>query len=375
MDTSLAEGPATLTAVDLFSGCGGLTTGLKLAGFRVMAAVECEPGALEAYEANHADVAQIYRQDIRKLTGRTILDDLEIKRGQLDLLAGCPPCQGFSRMRTLNRGEAADDPRNDLVQEYARLVRELLPRALMLENVPGLAGDSRYLELLRSIRNLGYTATDEVHNAADFGVPQRRRRLIMLAVRGAQVAMPIAVAKKKRGTVRQAIGKLSRPGTSKDAVHDVSEARRPEIAEMIQKIPHDGGSRKDLGPRHELECHKDFDGFYDVYGRMRWDEVSPTITGGFVNPSKGRFLHPEQDRCVTPREAALLQTFPLKYSFPIRRGKYPVATMIGNAFPPELARRHALAVAKALTSLSRHQLEGLNRTKSTPMRETCPPTT
>lgn len=339
--------PAKPTAIDLFSGCGGLTTGLKLAGFRVLAAVECEPGALEAYEANHKDVRHVYRQDIREVTGHRVLEDLELERGELDLLAGCPPCQGFSRMRTLNRGEAVDDPRNDLVREYLRLVTELFPRALLFENVPGLSADPRYQELLQAIRDLGYDAKDEIHDAADFGVPQRRRRLILLAARGIKVDMPRKLSPDRRSTVRTVLAGLPKPGASGDPVHDVTEARHPEIAELIRLIPHDGGSRGDLD--RVLPCHERCDGFYDVYGRMHWDEVSPTITSGFVNPSKGRFLHPEQDRCVTPREAALLQTFPPDYVFPMERGKYPVATMIGNAFPPELARRHAVAVRDILT--------------------------
>jgi DNA (cytosine-5)-methyltransferase 1 len=336
------------TAIDLFSGCGGLTTGLKLAGFRVLAAIEREAGALEAYAANHPDVPHVYKQDIREVTGRRVLDDLKLEPGDLDLLAGCPPCQGFSRMRTLNRGEAVEDPRNDLVREYLRLVRELLPRALMFENVPGLANDPRYQELLQAIRDLGYDAKYEIHNAADFGVPQRRRRLILLAARGAQVEMPEKLPAEDRPTVRSVIAELLKPGESGDPAHDVTELRHPRIEELIRLVPHDGGSRGDLGPDRVLACHVKCEGFYDVYGRMHWDEVSPTITSGFVNPSKGRFLHPEQDRCVTPREAALLQTFPPDYEFPMKRGKYPVATMIGNAFPPELARRHALAIVEAL---------------------------
>jgi DNA (cytosine-5)-methyltransferase 1 len=339
------------TAIDLFSGCGGLTTGLKLAGFRVLAAVECEAGALEAYVTNHPDVPHVYRQDIRKVEGRRVLEDLHLERGELDLLAGCPPCQGFSRMRTLNRGAAVDDPRNDLVREYLRLVDELLPRALMFENVPDLAGDPRYKELLRTIRDLGYDARDEVHDAADFGVPQRRRRLILLAARGVKVKMPRKLPPNRRSTVRTAIAGLPAPGASGDPAHDVTEARHPEIAELIRLVPHNGGSRGDLGPDRVLDCHLRCDGFYDVYGRMHWDAVSPTITSGFVNPSKGRFLHPDQDRCVTPREAALLQTFPPNYMFPMKRGKYPVATMIGNAFPPELARRHAIAVRKIVARI------------------------
>lgn len=329
--------------MDLFCGCGGLTTGLKLAGFKVLAAVECEAGAIEAYQANHQEVL-ILSQDIRTVTGAALLEGTSLSRGDLDLLAGCPPCQGFSRMRTLNRGQAVADPRNDLVREYLRLVSELLPKSLMFENVPGLASDPRYHELLEGIRGLGYDAVDEVHNAADFGLPQRRRRLILLAARGIRVQMPKPAPGITGSTVRSIIESLPRPGKSGDAAHDVAETRQSRIAEMIRLVPHNGGSRGDLGPESVLECHRKCAGFYDVYGRMQWDAVSPTITSGFVNPSKGRFLHPDQDRCITPREAALLQTFPLSYNFPMKRGKCAVATMIGNAFPPELARLHALAV-------------------------------
>lgn len=338
-----------LTAIDVFSGCGGLTTGLKRAGFQVLAAVERDEGALEVYEANHKDVPHIFRKDIRTISGLQILTALGMRRGELDLFAGCPPCQGFSRMRTLNRGEAVDDPRNDLICDYLRLVADLLPRALMFENVPGVRHDPRYGELLAAIHKLGYNTQDEVHDAADFGVPQRRRRLILLAARDLCLAMPKKLPAESRKTVRTAIGGLPPPGGSGDPAHDVTEAHRPEIKELIRLIPHNGGSRNALGPDRVLECHVRCDGFYDVYGRMHWDEVSPTITSGFVNPSKGRFLHPDQDRCITPREAAILQTFSRKYRLPIKRGKYPLAVMIGNAFPPELARHHALAVHAGLS--------------------------
>lgn len=334
-----------LRAIDLFAGCGGLTTGLKAAGFKVVAAVEFNAGAANAYKRNHRGV-RVYQQDIRELDATKLLADVGLDVGGLDLLAGCPPCQGFSRIRTHNKGEAADDQRNELIFEYLRLVKELQPRALMFENVPGLQRDPRYVRLLDTIRGLGYQATDAVHDAADFGVPQRRRRLIMLAMHGKSVEMPSG--SRARSTVREVLGSLGRPGETNDAAHDVTESRQPGVAALIAKVPHDGGSRHDLGKEHTLACHDRCDGFYDVYGRMRWDDVSPTITTGFVNPSKGRFLHPVQDRCITPREAALLQTFPADYSFPMGLGKYPVATMIGNAFPPRLAEAHAAAVAAAL---------------------------
>jgi DNA (cytosine-5)-methyltransferase 1 len=125
--------------------------------------------------------------------------------------------------------------------------------------------------------------------------------------------------------------------------------RAPHIEKLIKAIPKDGGSRTDLGEEWQLECHKKSDGFKDVYGRMAWDSLSPTITGGCVNPSKGRFLHPTENRAITLREAALLQTFPKNYRFPLSRGKFPAALLIGNALPPEFIRRHAEALLEVAT--------------------------
>lgn len=338
-----------LLAVDLFSGCGGLTVGLKEAGFKVIAAVEYERGAVATYKLNHPDVAHIYAQDICSVSGAQILDDVGLKVGELDLLAGCPPCQGFSRLNTLNGKRGEDDPRNDLVNQYLRLVDELRPRALLMENVPALKDDTRYTKLRERIKKLGYQVTDDIHDAAEYGVPQRRRRLIMLAAKSARPEIPHKLALEQRATVRSTIEALSTTsGTSGDPAHDVSAKRQPHVAALIQRIPADGGSRRDVGPEFELECHKRCDGFRDVYGRMKWDDVSPTITSGFPNPSKGRFLHPTENRTITPREAALLQTFPPTYKFPMELGKYPIATMIGNALPPRLAAVHASAVAKVL---------------------------
>lgn len=336
------------SAVDLFAGCGGLTTGLKAAGFKVAAAVENNPVAVQAYRANHPDVSFIWNNDICALNGDRLLSELGLIRGELALLAGSPPCQGFSRMLTLNRLNASDDPRNALVDQFLRLVDELLPRALLLENVPGLGRDPRYQRFLLRIHELGYTCTDSVHDAADYGVPQRRQRLILMAVRGARAELPPRANATERRTVRAAISHLPPAGSSGDPAHDVNEKRAKHVAELIRRIPADGGSRRDLGAEAQLQCHVDCDGFYDVYGRMRWNDVSPTITSGFVNPSKGRFLHPVEHRCITPREGAILQTFPEHYVFPMQLGKYPIATMIGNAFPPLLAELHAEQIRRAL---------------------------
>jgi DNA (cytosine-5)-methyltransferase 1 len=331
------------TAIDLFSGCGGLTEGLKQAGFRVIGAVEIDPLAVETYKANHQEVF-VWERDIRTLAAARVMRRLKIRRGQLDLLAGCPPCQGFSTMSTLN-GRISPDKRNDLVFQFLRFVRALLPKSVMLENVPGLARNHRSQSLRAKLKKMGYEVNWGVLNAADYGVPQRRRRFILIAARGAVI--PFAARSSKRWTVRDAFKKL-RKHSKADPLHNRSENRSERIRDLIRHIPRDGGSRKDLGQGNQLPCHQRCNGFKDVYGRMAWDEVSPTITGGCYNPSKGRFLHPVENRAITLREAALLQTFPKSYFFSLRRGKSNAAQMIGNALPPEFIRSHAEQIRRFL---------------------------
>jgi DNA (cytosine-5)-methyltransferase 1 len=215
----------------------------------------------------------------------------------------------------------------------------------MLENVPGLADDARMVSLVQVLTDLGYLGTFKVLDAADFGVPQRRHRVVLLMGRGMTIDFPTAAS--VRRTVHDAIAKLPKAGTSGDPSHDISEHRTARVRSIISRVPKDGGSMRDLGKEALLACHQRCDGFYDVYGRMRWHDVSPTITSGFVNPSKGRFLHPTLDRCITVREAALLQGFPKNYYFALRRGKYPAAEMIGNAFPPPFAKAVAEMVVTA----------------------------
>ena len=323
-------------AIDLFSGCGGLTLGLAKAGFRVVGAVENDPLAVETYKANHKHVV-IWEQDIRKLTATEVMRRLKIERGQLDLLAGCPPCQGFSTMTTLN-GRIGQDEQNDLVFEFLRFVRAMRPKAVMLENVPKLGKNRRFKELCDGLQKLGYEINYAILNAANYGVPQRRRRLILVAGKGEKIQFGSPAP--RRITVREAFAKLGR-WAQKDLLHNLPENRSDKIRNLIREIPRNGGSRLDLGKKRQLKCHKKCDGFKDVYGRMAWNDVSPTITGGCFNPSKGRFLHPTKNRTITLREAALLQTFPATYFFSVRRGKSPAAQMIGNALPPEFIRRQA----------------------------------
>lgn len=335
-----------LKAIDLFSGCGGLTLGLKQAGFRVIGAVEIDAVAVETYKANHSRVV-IWERDIFKLPVAEVMRKLKLRRGELDLLAGCPPCEGFSTLTTLNGRYRVDDPRNDLVFQFMRFVRNLRPKAVMMENVPGLAKDRRIKEVLKELKVMGYHCSTNILNAADYGVPQRRKRFILLA--GHRGNIPFARPGRRERTVREAIGKASKR-SKRDPLHNYKEDRTDRIKKLIRLIPKDGGSRTDLGAKKQLKCHKNSDGFKDVYGRMAWREVAPTITSGCFNPSKGRFLHPTKNRTITLREAALLQTFPRTYLFSLRRGRSHAAQMIGNALPPEFVRRQAVRVRKFLAA-------------------------
>jgi len=351
-------------ALDLFSGCGGLTLGLEQAGFRVVGAVEVERLAAETYRVNHPGV-RLWQRDIRHLSSFEVAKRLGFRKGDLDLLAGCPPCQGFSSMRTLNGRLDVDDPQNDLLFHYLRFVRDLAPKSLMMENVPGLYTDRRLRKFRNELERLGYRVRMGVLDAADYGVPQRRRRFIMLA--GKDGAPVFADTDPARRTVSQTIGMLAPAGRSGDPLHDLPERRSERIMDLIRSVPVNGGSRRDLGEERQLGCHRRCRGFSDVYGRMARQDVAPTITGGCFNPSKGRFLHPDEHRNITLREAALLQSFPPGYFFSLRRGKTNAAVMIGNALPPELIRRHARCIISYLAK-ARKPSGRLGRYRPLPIR-------
>lgn len=332
-------------AVDFFSGCGGLSTGLARAGFSVRLAVDNDPFAIHAYSLNHSDT-KTWCRDLSDLSSTEVLASLQASCGEIDLVAGCPPCQGFSTLRTLNGRKRVDDSRNDLVLRFGQLVIGIKPKAILMENVPGLADDARFITLVRLLRRHGYKVRWRVLDASDYGVPQRRRRLILFGAHAGSIAPPNPST--TRASVRDTIEDLPPAGASSDAAHDHLEKRTARVQSLIRRIPKDGGSRTDLDSTEQLECHRRTAGFHDVYGRMAWDKVAPTITSGFVNPSKGRFLHPDQDRTITLREAALLQSFPPDYKFPMFRGKYAVARLIGNAVPPRFAEAQAATIVTFL---------------------------
>jgi DNA (cytosine-5)-methyltransferase 1 len=326
-----------------------MSLGLKKAGYKVVGAVEIDDLAVETYRSNHADVF-LEPRDILETDAQEFARRVLGKRRRIDLLAACPPCQGFSQVRTLKSATAARDCRNRLVLDVLRFVHSLKPRAILFENVPGLEKDWRFGELRRQLQRLGYSVEHGIVDAADYGVAQRRRRLLLVAVHRKGVNLSNFFSRRlRRRTVRQAWRPLERATRAHDPLHEYDERRSQTVMRRIKKIPKDGGSRRDLPPRDQLRCHTVSDGFYDIYGRIAWDDVAPTITGGCINPSKGRFLHPKEDRAITLREAALLQSFPPSYRFSLRRGRYAAAEMIGNALPPRVVACQARALRRRLS--------------------------
>ena len=327
-----------LTAIDLFAGAGGATQGLRDAGYSVVAAIENDRDASETYRANHPET-RLLSTDIESVDPVQLRDELELGKGELTLITACPPCQGFS---TLGRGDRSD-PRNDLVWEVSRFADEFRPPVVLMENVPGLATDARYAEMKQDLERLGYLSQTYIVNAAEFGVPQRRRRLICVAVRAdSPSALPDRLydllpdgfdtpADDAAAVLRRA----GPPNATADRLHRPRRHSRAVI-DRIKAIPQNGG-RHDLPPKHQLACHKKLDrhGASTVYGRIRTTGPAPTMTTRCTTPSCGRFVHPTENRGITLREAALLQTFPQTYVF--TGSHQSIERQIGNAIPVRLA--------------------------------------
>ena len=337
-------------AVDLFSGCGAVTAGLKSAGFRVVAAIDNDPVACRTYRSNHPSV-RLIEGDI------TSIDPDHIRRAilgarDLDLMVVCAPCQPFSSQQRSN----GKDHRVRLVLESVRFAAILAPKIILFENVAGLGTDRFQAlreDLEKGLRDLGYCFGKRSRlDAADFGVPQRRVRYIMLAGRGfVPPRLPRQGWHSSPATVRTAIQDLkpldSGAADPDDVLH-FARNHRPIAMERLKHIPKDGGSRDSLPSELELQCHKGHSGHPDVYGRMSWDAVAPTLTTGCTDLTRGRFGHPRDDRSLTLREAARLQTFPDEYKF-LGNNK-DIATQIGNAVPVKFIEHLAPTLLRALNS-------------------------
>ena len=338
-------------AMDLFAGAGGSTQGLVDAGFRVLAAIEQDQDAADSLAANHPDV-HVLPMDIGEVSPKGLRLKLGLDPFDLTLLTACPPCQGFSSLGVRD----SDDKRNDLVAQVWRFTREFWPSAVLVENVPGLANDQRWAVLCRQLRTVGYRVESWMVDAADFGVPQRRRRLIALAVRQWKRPFPDdlrdLLPSQFHLEAPHASDAIAQAGPIDDSDDNWHRARTPtaRVLERIRAIPA-GGNHFDLPESLQLACHKRLrrqgrKAATGPYGRIPLEGPAPTMTTRCTTVSCGRFIHPTEDRGISLREAALIQTFPPDYSF---CGFHEsVERQIGNAVPVRLAHALGLVVRRIL---------------------------
>lgn len=338
----------TYGVVDLFCGVGGLTCGLEKAGLNVVAGIDLDSSC--EYTYTHNNEAQFIHKNIEEVTG---LDIKRLLRGyDVKVLAGCAPCQPFSRHQKdkHNRKKHKDWK---LLYQFARLVRESKPHIVSMENVPELENEQVFQDFVKTLIDLKYNVTYKVVNAADYGVPQRRKRLLLLASKKKKINF-IEPTHSTPVTVKEVIGKLppikAGQTNDEDNLHIAATLSDKNIERIKHSVP--GGTWRDWPEELRLECHKKDTGktYASVYGRMRWDDVSPTITTQFTGYGTGRFGHPEQNRALTLREGAMLQTFPPKYSF-VPDGEEvslkKVARHIGNAVPPRLGEVIGISIIKS----------------------------
>lgn len=342
------------TAIDLFCGAGGLSLGLTRAGFKVLVAIDSWKLAVETYARNFSH--PVVQGDLGNMTGNAVLKLAGVAKGSVDLVVGGPPCQGFS----IQRIGPDEDSRNSLVLAYGRLVRDIRPRMFLMENVPGLMGKRGSLQLkalLSEMNAAGYQTATHVVNAADYGVPQLRKRVVITgSLRGVgcfELPLPQLLPEEYQ-TVGQALLDLpppAPPGSSSaiDPLH--RETRLSALnKERLRHIP-PGGGMEDLPIQMRVECHKEGAakiGHRNVYGRLSADRPAGTITARFDSFTRGKFAHPSEHRNITLREGARLQSFP--DSFVFAGNQEDVAAQIGNAIPPKMAEALAKAAAAALKS-------------------------
>jgi len=327
-----------IKAVDLFCGAGGLTHGLASAGVDVRVGVDLDPDCRFPYEANNA--AAFMCADVRTLSGEHFSRFLQ--DAELTLLAGCAPCQPFSTYSQARDPKASSDW--GMLLEFGRLVSEVKPDFVTMENVPQLADNDVFKDFVAKLA--GYHTWCGVVDCAEYGVPQRRRRLVLLASRLGKISLlsPQEVGARRR-TVRSAIANMPplAAGTwdPSDPIHAAAGMSELNLKRIRASLA--GGSWRDWPKSLRARCHHRSTGasYGAVYGRMEWGRPAPTMTTlchGFGN---GRFGHPEQDRAISLREAAILQSFPKRYKF-VPEGERvrftSVGRLIGNAVPPRLGQ-------------------------------------
>ena len=344
----------SFSAVDLFCGVGGLTHGLIKAGINVNAGIDIDKTSRYPYETNND--ATFIEEDITNLTKNQI-DDLYPKN-DIKILVGCAPCQPFSKHTQKNK-ERSKSNKWTLLRSFARLINEVQPHVVSMENVAELASKDIFDEFVNNLKKQNYHVSWESVYCPKYGIPQKRTRLVLLASKlGPITLIPKTHTPDNYKTVKQTIGKLppvsAGKASKRDPLHKTRALSGINMKRMKQSKP--GGTWNDWDKELILPCHKKKTGetYSAVYGRMVWNEPSPTITTQFHTFGTGRFGHPTQNRALSLREGAMLQTFPKSYKF-VEPGQ-PVATTrlgvhIGNAVPVKLGTVIGKSIIKHLEEI------------------------
>lgn len=343
-----------MKVIDFFSGCGGVSQGLRQAGFEITIGLDFDSKAATTYQANFPE-ALFFNDDIRKVDEKILAKAFKEKNREKAplLFVACAPCQPFS---TQNKSKSEDDIRRTLLDETHRFISKLKPEYILVENVPGLQKidkekDGPYKRFITFLESKKYKITEFIAKSEEYGVPQKRKRFVLLACKSGKMEIPA----KTHGedlepikTVRDFIGEF--PAIQAGEVHpDDPWHRCPTLNERnLERISHtpEGGDRRHW-PEHLInECHKTHSGHMDVYGRMSWDKPAPTLTTRCYSYSNGRFGHPDtnQHRAISVREASRLQTFPQDFIF--KGSVVEASRQIGNAVPCEMAKQFGLAIQK-----------------------------
>lgn len=337
-----------VACIDLFCGAGGLTHGLTRAGVPVVAGIDVDTACRYPFEANNG--AHFVAKDIKSVTPsqlRKLYGDAEIR-----VLAGCAPCQPFSTYS--QRYDTLKSPRWPLLYQFARLVRSVRPDIVTMENVPMVEKHAVFDDFVATLRRLGYKVWQDVVDCTQYGLPQTRRRMVILASAIGPIEL-IAPTHEKPRTVKDAIGKLpaieAGSAHKNDAFHVSSKLSDLNLERI--RVSRPGGTWRDWPKRLVAECHRKETGrtYPGVYGRMTWEDPAPTITTQFYGFGNGRFGHPEQDRAISLREGAILQGFPKDYAFVPEGGPSHfkvLGRMIGNAVPVVLGEAIGQSIAAHL---------------------------
>jgi len=330
-------------AIDFFSGAGGLTYGLRAAGIAVLAGIDNDGSCKETFEKNNKG-SIFLEKDIIKYSPADLERDLKVKKNDDNMIfAGCAPCQFWSIIHT---SKEKSKKTKDLILDFQRFVEYFRPGFVIVENVPGISSkkESPMGCFIATLEVLGYNVAQDVTDMSLFGIPQKRRRFTLLASRVSEIHLPKPTNERK--TVKDVLGTKNgfreiKAGTRDETkfLHTAASLSEKNIR-RLKMTEKDGGNRSKWQNKkdYQLACYSFGDKrFYDTYGRMWWNKPSPTITTKFFSISNGRFAHPEEDRAISLREGATLQTFPKDYEF-IGTSIASIAKMIGNAVPPEFAK-------------------------------------